>query len=128
METIFGFFYQKKQFFRIVGTYLSTNASFHRVEIDFQVSSNHNLFFCLVETYFFHEPFIPAIGEGFSVYWKPSTLLENSFLLVKTVPYMSGNHFLKKDLILVSGNLFSSQWKPFSSIASDIFQEVLHPG
>ena len=40
---------------------------------------------------------------------------------------MSGNHFLKTD-ILASRNSFSSQWKPFSSIASDIFQDVLHPG
>ena len=41
---------------------------------------------------------------------------------------MSGNHFLKTDIILASGNSFSSKQKPFSSIPSDIFQEVLHPG
>ena len=41
---------------------------------------------------------------------------------------MSGNHLLKTDLILASGNPFSSQWKPFSSIVSDITHRVLHPG
>ena len=39
---------------------------------------------------------------------------------------MSGNHFLETHLILASGDSFSRKWKPFSSIASDIFQEVLH--
>ena len=78
------------------------------MEIDFQVSSNHNFFFCLVETYFFHEPFIPAIGEGFSLYWKPSTLLESTLQPAKTATDMSGSHFLKTDLILASGNSFSS--------------------
>ena len=48
----------------------------------------------------FNESFIPAIGEVFSLYWKLSTLLESSFLLME--------------------NIFS--------IVSDIFQEVFHPG
>ena len=42
--------------------------------------------------------------------------------MVETVTDMSGNHFLKTDFILDSGNSFSSQWKPFSSIVTDIFQ------
>ena len=53
-------------------------------------------------------------------------LIDSSFLLTKIITDMSGNHFLKTDLFLTCGNSLSSQWKPFSSIASDIFQEVLH--
>ena len=56
----------------------------------------------------FNESFIPAIGEGFYLWWKPSTLLESFFLLAETVTNMSENHFLKTDLILASGNSFSS--------------------
>ena len=124
----FRFFSKKKQFFRILETYFSTNAPFRIVETDFLGSANHKLLFHLVEMYFFNESFIPAIGEGFSFYWKLSTLLESYFLPAINVTDMSGNHFLKIDLILASGNSFSSQWKPFSSIASHIFEEVLHPG
>ena len=98
----FSIFCQKKQFFHIVETYSSTNASFRIVETDFLASTNHN------ETYSFNESFILAIGEGFSLYWKPSTLLESFFLLAKTVTDMSGNHFSKTDLILANGNSFSS--------------------
>ena len=97
----FSIFCQKKQFSRIPETQFSTNASFRVLQTDFVASTNHKLFFCLVKNYF------PAIG-GFSLLWKPSTLLESSFLLTETVPDMSGNHFLKKDLILASGNSFSS--------------------
>ena len=67
-----------------------------------------NASFCLVEMYFFNESLIRAIGEGFALYWKPSTILESSFLLAKTITDMSGNHFLKTDLILASGNSFYS--------------------
>ena len=83
--------------------YFSMNASFQVVEMDFLASTNHKLILRLLEA-FFYESFIPAIGEGFSLYWKPSTLLESSFLLAKTVTDMSGNYLLKIDLILASGN------------------------
>ena len=63
-------------------------------------------FFSSSGNVFFNESFIPAIGEGFSLQLKPSTLLENSFLLVETVTDMSGNHFLKIYLILAGGNHF----------------------
>ena len=36
------------------------------VVTDFVTSANDKLFFRLVETYFFNESLIPAIGEGFS--------------------------------------------------------------
>ena len=104
----FSIFSKKKQFFRIVETYFSRNAPFRIVETDFLASANHKLFFRLVEIYFFKESFIPAIGEGFSFYWKLSTLLESYFLPAINVTDMSGNHFLKIDLILASGNSFSS--------------------
>ena len=55
-ENHFRFFCQKKQFFRIAGTYFSTNASFRVVEIDFLASRNHKLFSRLVETYFLTNP------------------------------------------------------------------------
>ena len=61
---------------------------------------------------FFNEFFIPAIGEGFLLEkdfpFIGSCQLETSFLLVKTVTDMSGNHFLNTDLICGSGNSFSS--------------------
>ena len=76
--------------------YLSTNASLRVVETDFLASTNYS------GNVFFNESFIPAIGEGFSLYWEPSTLLESSFLLAETVTNISGNHFLKRDLILPS--------------------------
>ena len=84
-------------------------------------------FFPPSENVFFNECFNPAIGDVFSLWWKPSTQLERSFLLAESVTDMSGNHFLKTDLALAGGNSFSSQWKPLSSIVSDTFQEVLHP-
>ena len=50
----FRFFCQKKQFFRIVGTYFSTNTSFRLVETYFLSSGNSMLlfgaFFLLLET------------------------------------------------------------------------------
>ena len=116
METIFVFvfffvvvvvFFQKMQFFCIVGTYFSTNASFRVVERIFWLVQTISLF-PSSRNVFFNETFIPAIGEGFSLYWKHSTLLESSFLPTKTVTDMSGNHFLKTDLILASRNSFSS--------------------
>ena len=61
-------------------------------------------FFPSTGNIFFSEFFSPTIGEGFSLYWKPSTLLESAFLLAETVTDMSGNQFLKKDLFLASGN------------------------
>ena len=88
--------------------YFSTNASFRVVETDFLASTNHKLFFRLVETYSLNESFISAIGEGSSVHWEPSTLIESSFLLAKTVTDMSGYHFLKTDLIFANGSSFSS--------------------
>ena len=75
---------------------------------------------------FFNESFIPAI-RGFSLYWKPSTLFESSFLLAKTVIDMSGNHFLKTNLILASGNSFSSQWKPFLPLPQMFFKKFFIP-
>ena len=104
-------------------TYFLTNASFRVVETDFLASTNHNFSFRLVEPYFFNESFIPAIQEGFCLYQNPSTLLEISFLLTKTVTDMSRSHFLKADLILTSENLFSSQWKPISFIPSVFFKK-----
>ena len=89
-------------------TYCSTNAPFRVVQTELLDDTNHKLFFPSSGNVFFNESFIPSIGEGFSLYWKPSTLLESSFLLVKTVTDMSGNHFLRKDLILASGNSFSN--------------------
>ena len=103
-----------KQFFCIVETHFSTNASFQVVEMDFLASTNHKLILRLLEA-FFYESFIPAIGEGFSLYWKPSILLESSFLLVKIVTDLSGNHFLKIKLA------YSCQWKLIFQLVETIF-------
>ena len=102
------------------------NASFWVVQTDFPASKNHKLFPSSGNV-FFNKSIIFAVAEGFSLYWKPSTLLESSFLIAKTITDMSGNNFLKTDPLLPSGNSFSSYSKPFSFVASDIFQEVLYP-
>ena len=67
------------------------NASFRVVEIDFLDSRNHKLFFPSSGNVFFNESFILANGEGCSLYWKLSILLESSFLLAKNVTDMNGN-------------------------------------
>ena len=90
-----------------MGTYFSMNASFRVAEMDFLASTNHKLF-PYSGNVFFNKSFIPVTGKGFSLSWKPSTLLESSFLLGKTITDMSGNHVLKTKLILASGNSFSS--------------------
>ena len=45
VEIIFNLFCQKRQFFRILETYFSTNALFQVVEPNFMASTNHKLFF-----------------------------------------------------------------------------------
>ena len=87
-------------------TYFLTNTSFRVVETDFLASTNHSFFSAWWKCIFFNESFISAIGEGFSLYWKPSTLLDSSFVLAKTITNMNGNHFLKTNFILASGNHF----------------------
>ena len=91
-------------------TYFSTNASFRVVETDFLASTNHffrdsclgKLLFLSSGNVFLNESFIPAIGEGFFSLMETVTLLESFFLLAETV--MSGNQFLKTELILAGGN------------------------
>ena len=100
------FFCHKKQFFYIVQTYFLKDTSFWVVESILCLVETIS-FFSSIRNLFFEEFFIPAIREGYSVEWKPSTLLESSFLLGETVTDME-NHFLKRDLILASENSFSS--------------------
>ena len=70
------FSYQKKQFFCIMKTYFSTNASFRLMKTNFLACTNHflyvfrhycrgKLFFLSSGNAFLNETFIPAIGEGF---------------------------------------------------------------
>ena len=93
-------------------TYFSTNASFRVAETDFLASANHKLFFRLVKTYFLTNPSFQLLED----FLFSGNRLPGSFPLAdETVTDMSGNHFLKTDLILASGNSFSSWWKPFSS-------------
>ena len=63
--------------------------------MDFLANTNDKLFFPSSGNIFFNESFIPAIREGFSLYCKPSTLLDSSFILAKTLTDMSGSHFLR---------------------------------
>ena len=53
---------------------------------------------------FLNKSFIPAIGEGYFSPMKTATLLERFFLLAEPVTLMSGNQFLKTELILAGGN------------------------
>ena len=52
---------------------------------------------------FLKKSFIPAIGERFSLQWKPATLLE-TFVLLAEIVTASGNQFLNKEPILAGGN------------------------
>ena len=58
-------FCQKKQFFRTVESYFSTNSSLQVVETDFLAKTNHKLFFCLVETYFLTNPLFQLLQKDF---------------------------------------------------------------
>ena len=95
--------------------------------IFFQRLLRRKAFFLSCGNVFSNECFILAIGERFFCLMETVTLLESFFVLAETVTAMSGNQFLKTELILAGGNLFSGQWKPFSSTVSHIFQGVLHP-
>ena len=53
---------------------------------------------------FLNESFIPPIGEGFFSLMETFALLESFFLLAETVSAMSGNQFLKTELIIAGGN------------------------
>ena len=64
------------------------------METDFLASTNHKLFFRLVETYFFNESFIPAIGEGF-------------FYILETV-------YFTWEFLPTSQNRHSYEWKTIS--------------
>ena len=48
-----------------------------------------------METHFLNESYIPTIREGFSVYYKLSTLLQSFFVLLETVTDMSANQVFK---------------------------------
>ena len=83
------------------------------METGFLASTDCKLVFRLEETHFLTKPSISGIG-GFSLYLIYLRVLSYLvFLLGKTASNMSGNPFLKTDLILASGNYF---------------QEFLHPG
>ena len=101
----FGYYCHRKQLLHLVKTNFSANSLFGLVETYFLSSGNHKLFSFQWKR-ICNESFIPAIGEGFFLWWKGSNLLENSFLLAKTVTDLSGSHFLKTELILASGNHF----------------------
>ena len=85
--------------------YFSTNASFRVVETGFLASTNNKLFLRLEETYFLTNPSLQLLEKDFSLV-KIVNISESSFQLAETVTDMSGNHFLKTDLILASGNSF----------------------
>ena len=78
------------------------NASFQVVETEFLASTNDNLFFRLVETYFLTNLSFQLLEKDFL--FSGNRLLESSFLLAEIVTDMGGNHFLKTDLIFANGN------------------------
>ena len=61
-------------------------------------------FFLSSGNLFLNESFIPAIGEGYFSLMKTVTLLESLFLLAETVTAVSGNQFLKIELVLAGEN------------------------
>ena len=97
----FRLFCLKKQLFRIVETHFPTNSSFTVVKKRIMQTIS---FFLSSGNVFLKESFIPAVRE----WWKPSTLLHSSFLLAGSVTYRSANCLLHIDIILASGNSFSS--------------------
>ena len=116
-----------------MGTYISTNVSFWVVEMDFLASTNHKIFFCLEERYFFKEFFVAAIREGFSLYWKLPTweffpAIQNRHWY-EWKPFLKDRHyrlveahfsvqkkkccFLLRTLFLTTGN-----WEAYSKLLS----------
>ena len=61
-------------------------------------------FFLTSGNLFLNESFIPGNGEGFLFLMETVTLLESFFLLAEIVTSMSGNQFLKTELIVGGGN------------------------
>ena len=83
------------------------------METNFLASANHFLYFfidsCRGKLLFLssgdvslNESIIPAVGEGFLSLMETVALLKSFLLLAETV--MSGNQFLKTELILAGGN------------------------
>ena len=105
-KTIFADFLVRKSSFSI-----SRNASFRAVETDFLVSTNHILyiffqrllpeiaFFLFSGNFVLNESFVPA-----RIFLSNGDCYLKVFLLTGTVTAMSGNQFLKAELILVGKN------------------------
>ena len=101
-----------KQFFRIVGTYFSTNTLFRLVKTYFLSSRNSMLcsepFFCC------WKPWLKLGGINFnrkifSCWLKPFPI----FLPEESVFQSSGNLFFNECFILGSGKRFSGLYKPY---------------
>ena len=96
-------------------TYFLKNASFRVVKrifwlvqtifsVFFQRLLPEKGFFLSSGNLFLNKSFIPGNGEGFLFLMETVTLLESFFLLAEIVTSMSGNQFLKTELILGGGN------------------------
>ena len=75
--------------FRVFFLLLDTMGVNFNSKIFFQFFLLEEAVFLSSGNVFFNESFIPAIGEGFSFYWKPSILFDSFFLLAETVTDMS---------------------------------------
>ena len=94
---------QRKQLFRIVETYFSTNVSFRVVETDFLASTNH----C---SYIVSDS--PA-GESFlSVYWKRifEWILHSGYR--RKIFLSNGDRYFTFKFFPTSGNCHCYEWKP----------------
>ena len=122
METIFFDFLIRKSRFSVLRKLIFQRMLHSQVvETDFLGSTNHFFLYVFPETparerfllssgnLFLNESFILAVGEGF-------------FSLMETVTLLESFFYQRKPSLL-----FSGQWKPFCSIGSYIFQQVLHP-
>ena len=74
---------------------------------------------------FLNESFIPAIGEGFLSLMETVTLFESFFLPVEIA--MSGNQFLKTELILVVETDFLASGNHFLPLSHIFFKESFIP-
>ena len=120
---------QEKQFFGIVETYFRRMLRCGQTFVYYKPFSPYifqrllqvKTFFRLVEAYFWMNASFRLLEKDFLSSGNPLPYTAVFFVLEEIVTDMSGNQFLKTDLAsLASENWFSGQWKPLSSIVSDV--------
>ena len=119
MDTIFFDFLARRNSISV-----SRKRIFQRMPYFFQRLLLEEAFFLSSGKLFFNESFIPAIGEGFYSLMETINLLEKFFLRAESVTAMSGNQFLKTELILAD---FVDGGNHFLLLSHTFFKEHFIP-